>query len=209
MILLMAATNLEIPLFINDEHKKTDVLITGVGAPSAMYHLQKRLQQIDYDLVIQAGIAGAFSTETILGETVIVKQDTFGDIGMEEKKFFKTVFQSGFADENEFPYEQGWLVNKNKMIYELNLRKVKAVTINKVTDDDFQKDQLINLFNPVIETMEGAALHYVCLQENVPFIQLRSISNYVGERDKTKWKMKDAIINLNGELSKIVDSLNG
>jgi len=201
----MAATKLEIPVFINDEHKKTDVLITGVGAPSAMYHLQKRLQQIDYDLVIQAGIAGAFSTEAALGETVIVRQDTFGDIGMEEKKSFKTIFQSGFADENEFPYQQGWLINKNKIIDELNLRKVKAVTINKVTDDTLQKEQLINLFKADIETMEGASLHYVCLQENIPFIQLRSISNYVGERDKTKWKMKDAIINLNREILNIID----
>ncbi len=48
--------------------------------------------------------------------------------------------------------------------------------------------------------MEGAALHYVCLQEQIPFVQIRSVSNYVGERDKTKWKMKEAIENLNTEL---------
>lgn len=207
MILLMAATKLEIPGFITDEHKKTDVLITGVGTPSAMYHLQKRLQQIDYDMVIQAGIAGAFSNNLELGETVIVKKDTFGDIGMEEKKIFKTIFQSGFADENEFPYEEGWLINKNKIIDEINLKKVNAVTINKVTDDILQKEQL-GSFHADIETMEGAALHYVCLQENVPFLQVRSISNYVGERDKTKWKMKDAIISLNAEMNKLVDLLN-
>jgi futalosine hydrolase len=31
--------------------------------------------------------------------------------------------------------------------------------------------------------MEGAALHFVCLQEDISFIQLRAISNFVGERD--------------------------
>jgi futalosine hydrolase len=35
--------------------------------------------------------------------------------------------------------------------------------------------------------MEGAALHYTCLMEKIPFMQLRSISNYIAERDKSKW----------------------
>jgi futalosine hydrolase len=56
--------------------------------------------------------------------------------------------------------------------------------------------------------MEGAAFHYVCMHMNVPFLQVRSISNMVGERDKSKWKMKDAISNLNDELSKIIRSLS-
>jgi futalosine hydrolase len=68
-------------------------------------------------------------------------------------------------------------------------------------------NQLFTKFDPQIETMEGAALHYICLQENVPFLQLRSISNYVGERNKEKWKLKEAIDNLNEALVKIVDKL--
>jgi futalosine hydrolase len=44
--------------------------------------------------------------------------------------------------------------------------------------------------------MEGAALHYVCLQTGVPFIQIRCISNYVGERDKSKWKFNEAFDSL-------------
>ena len=52
--------------------------------------------------------------------------------------------------------------------------------------------------------MEGAALHYVCLSEKIPFLQLRSVSNYVGERDKNKWAVREAIANLNIELQKIL-----
>ncbi len=48
-------------------------------------------------------------------------------------------------------------------------------------------------FNPVTESMEGAALHYVCLMEKIPFLQIRSISNYIGERNKKKWDMMDSI----------------
>jgi futalosine hydrolase len=35
-------------------------------------------------------------------------------------------------------------------------------------------------------------------------MQLRTISNFVGERDKTKWKMKEAIEVLNKKLLQIV-----
>ena len=207
MILLVAATAFEIPAFANEEHHHLDVLISGVGIASSMYHIQKRLNQIDYDVVIQAGIAGTFTDKLNLGETVIVKQDTFGDIGIEEKEKFNTVFKMGFANENEFPFENGWLINPHKSLNTLKLPLVKAVTVNKVSDSFLQKKQLIETFDADIETMEGAALHYVCLQENIPFIQIRSISNHVGERDKSKWKIKDAVNNLNIETEHLIKEL--
>jgi futalosine hydrolase len=52
--------------------------------------------------------------------------------------------------------------------------------------------------------MEGAALHYVARMEKIPFIQLRSMSNYIAERNKKKWNMKEAIRNLNEELVKLL-----
>jgi futalosine hydrolase len=45
--------------------------------------------------------------------------------------------------------------------------------------------------------MEGAAFHYVCLQEGMPFAQVRSISNYVEPRNRSAWKIKEAVIALN------------
>ncbi|MEY2917922.1 MAG: futalosine hydrolase [Bacteroidota bacterium] len=206
-ILLTAATPDEIELFINS-YRNIDILITGVGAPSTMYHLQKKLQQVDYDFVIQAGIAGSFSNNLSLGETALVKQDTFGDLGAEEKRTFTPFFKSGLINAHEFPFADGWLMNSSEgLLKNSTLKSVKGVTVNKVSDSFLQKLQLIDAFNPQIESMEGAALHYVCLQENIPFVQIRSVSNYVGERDKTKWKIKEAIENLNTELSILIKQL--
>jgi futalosine hydrolase len=72
-----------------------------------------------------------------------------------------------------------------------------------VTDNPDQIKQLVDHFKPDIESMEGAAFHYVCLSLGVPFLQIRSISNRVGERDKRKWEMKTAIANLNRALELI------
>jgi futalosine hydrolase len=205
-ILLVAATANEIELFINT-YPNVDILITGVGVPATMYQLQKRLHEEDYEFVIQAGIAGAFNIELELGQTVIVKQDAFGDLGTEEKHIFTPCTDSGLIPAHDFPYADGWLMNMAGITMETALKTVKGVTVNKVTDDIAQKQQLITAFNPQIETMEGAALHYVCLLEEVPFLQLRSISNYVGERDKRKWKMKEAFENLNTELVTLINQL--
>ncbi len=205
-ILLIAATAHEIEPF-TAANSRVDTLITGVGVPATIYHLQKRIHQMDYDFIIQAGIAGCFSNEMTLGQVVIVKQDCFADLGIEEKGNFTPIINTAFANKDEFPFVDGWLVNSNEALSKNRLPKVKALTINKVSDSELQKQQFIQTFNADIETMEGAALHYVCLQEQIPFLQIRSISNHVGERDKTKWKMKEAIENLNKEIQILINDL--
>ena len=205
-ILVIAATALEIEPF-TAANSQVDVLITAVGVPSTMYHLQKRIQQVDYDCIIQAGIAGTFNHEIALGKVVLVQQDCFADLGIEEKEIYNPIFNTGFAGKDEFPFLNGWLVNSNETLLQSDLPKVKALTVNKVSDSVLQKQQFLSTFNADIESMEGAALHYVCLQEKIPFLQIRAISNQVGERDKTKWKIKKAIENLNTELQILINGL--
>jgi len=206
-ILLTAATNQEVePYTITN--KTIDVLITGVGVPTTLYQLQKTILTIQPDIVIQAGIAGSFANNLSLGEVVLVKQDAFGDIGMEENKEFTPIFKSNFADANEFPFNEGWLINPSELFSVSKLNNVKAITVNKVSDSEVQKNQSIIHFSPEIETMEGAALHFIGLHQKISFIQLRSISNTVGERDKSKWKIKEAIGNLNKELKILIDLIN-
>jgi futalosine hydrolase len=206
-ILVVAATGMEIAPFIKTD-TGTEALITGVGIPATVYHLTKKLLQEKYNLVIQAGIAGSFSKKIKSGELVAVQQDAFGDIGAEVNKHFKTIFELGLGDENEFPFTDGRLFNTCDILQRSTLQKVNAVTVNKIYDRRKQVKQLKKTFDADIESMEGAAFHFVCLQHHVPFLQIRSISNTVGERDKTKWHIKEAIENLNTELIQLVDTIH-
>jgi futalosine hydrolase len=203
-VLIVAATKLEIEPFIK-LNLAVDVLITSVGVPAAMYHLQKKLQSKKYQIVIQAGIAGSFTSKLALGQVVIVERDCFADIGISEKGQFNSIFDTILADKNLFPYQNGWLINPTLIKEKVPVSLVIGVTINMVSDSATQRKMLKEKYNAEIESMEGAALHYVCLQEGVAFLQLRSISNMVGERDKTKWAMKDAINNLNRELVRFLN----
>ncbi|MDE3183051.1 MAG: futalosine hydrolase [Bacteroidota bacterium] len=205
-LLIVAATQFEIEPFIRHK-KKADILITGVGIPATVYHLTQKLMTKKYDLVIQAGIAGSFSKRLNLGGVVAIKGDTFADLGIEEKGNLQTLFETSFIKKNDFPFTNGWLVNQHLILQKMSLPVVNAISINKISDSDFQNKMMFEKFAADVESMEGAGFHYVCLQQKTNFLQLRSISNYIGERDKSKWKMTEAIENLNKELIKIVDNL--
>ena len=66
---------------------------------------------------------------------------------------------------------------------------------------------LIEKFGADIETMEGAAVFYVCLMERIPFCEIRSISNYVEERNVANWNIPLAIENLGKILITFIKSL--
>ena len=201
--LVVSATELEIAPFIA-EQTGIDHLITGVGAHACMYHLQNHLRKGKYELIIQAGIAGSFEDELSLAETVLVEKDLFADLGVFEQGEFKTLFEMDVADRNEWPYREGWLVNEHAFLAKSKLKKVTAASVNSLSDSSNLTALYKNKFNVAIESMEGAAFHFTCLQEKIPFLQLRSVSNKVGERDKSKWKMKEAIQNLHQELKVLI-----
>lgn len=191
-ILLAAATELEIASW-EPESPWVDVLITGVGVPSALYQLTKRLHQMDYDLVVMAGIAGTFQHNWKPAEVVIVGEDCFADLGAIEKGQFHSLSQMGLSAPDSFPYQNGWLVNPLADSISWPYRIVRGITVNTITDDRNQVNIFKNAWQPQVESMEGAALHYACLQAGVPFLQIRSISNLVGIRDKSQWKLKESV----------------
>lgn len=206
-ILVVAATEMEISETIGTLDT-VDYLVTGVGVPGCIYHLQKKLIQQHYDLVIQAGIAGTLSDQFPLEQAVVVKKDQFADLGFYENSQMKSLFDAGFQSGDIFPYKNGWLENMNPLLDNLSLPIANAITVNTVTDDRNIIKAYKAKYEAGIESMEGAAFHFVCLLESVEFLQIRSLSNWVGDRDKSNWKIKTAVSKLNHHLKQIITSIN-
>ena len=144
-------------------------------------------------MVIQVGIAGSFNEKLAMGQAVVVSSDTIGDMGVEENGAFKTVFEMGLTNPDHFPFSGGKLINPHhELINQIGLTQVHGISINEISTSpkriQFYKDQL----GADIESMEGAALHMVCLENKIPFLQIRGISNGIGERDKSQWKIAEA-----------------
>jgi futalosine hydrolase len=183
------------------------ILTTGVGSVAATHSLMRRISAHRPDLIIQAGIAGCFIDKKH-GETLIIKEEAPGDLGVWEGNGFKTLFDLGLAQRDEPPFSDGLLLNPYRKLRALAaLDQVRGITVNEITTDPGRIGWLQQNIRPVVESMEGGALHYVCLQENIPFLQLRSISNEVGVRDKTKWGIGAAMEGLNRELIGLLHKL--
>lgn len=215
--LLVAATAAEIAPF-TDHLAQTeklvhidfdvDILITGVGAVSATYALTRYLQHKRPELIIQAGVAGCFDPNIKQGTVFAVHKEAFADLGVQEKNGFLSIFEMGLASANEAPFKKSMLVNQNKTLLKRSrLKKVTAITVNEISSSKKRIKEYQEIYQPMLESMEGAALHYVCLQENIPFMQLRSVSNTVGERNKKEWNLPLAIDKLNKVLVRLLEGL--
>jgi len=78
------------------------------------------------------------------------------------------------------------------------------MSVNEISTNAKKISVFKDVYKADIETMEGSAFHYVCLMRNIPFVQIRGISNMVGERDKSKWKIKEAIDSIFPPLNKLI-----
>ena len=190
-VLIVASTKSEIT---SDKISDLPILITGVGMVNTAINLTKELNNNDYDLVINMGVAGCFLDEIKIGEVVEVVEDYFSEIGFEDGKCF-----SEFSDFN--------IKTKYKVEGKTSLRKVKGLTVNTVHGNENSIHKMVERLHPDIESMEGAAVFKVCEEMKIPCIQLRSISNKVEKRNKENWNLDLAISNLNIEVEKIITTL--
>jgi futalosine hydrolase len=181
---------------------------SGIGMLASSISLMKMFTQETPTLIIQVGITGSFDKKIPLGKVFAVNDDFVGDNGVIENKVWKDLFDMKLDKPNDPPYEKKSL--PNPWLNQFNLLKLptkKGVTVNTISTDKKQIQLLGGRYKAVLESMEGASLHYMGRDLTIPFIQIRAVSNYVGERDKSKWKIQEAIYNLNETLLEYLDAL--
>lgn len=208
-LLVCAATEFEIKpildLISKQNRKDIRILITGVGLMASTYSLLKEVSRQRPDFVLQAGIAGCLNEELPLSKIVVIENEAVGDLGVEENGRFNSLFDLNLQPRDRHPWTNGKLRNDVKHLAQTGLKIVDGVSVNEITTDPKRIKLYKEQLGASVESMEGAALHYTCLMEQIPFLQIRSLSNFVGERDKSKWVMAQAISQLNLELERIIN----
>jgi futalosine hydrolase len=186
------------------------VLVTGVGSISTAWAMKQWLSVNEKpDLALNAGIAGSYKDEFVIGDVVMPISDCFADAGIEDGDNFLTVHEAGLTGSETFPFRDGFLItdsgycNKTKSL----IRPVKAITVNTSTGSEITRERLFKKFNPDIETMEGATFFYICTWEKIPFLAIRAISNRVEARNKSKWNIALALANLSEKLNEVLVTL--
>ncbi len=175
------------------------ICTTGVGMVATTYAVAKALLADNYDVAIQAGVGGTFDRNTPLGTVVRIAAEQYGDLGAEDHDAYLEMFDIGLIQKDEHPFTAGKLPAPETAYFQ-HLPVANGITVNTVSGNAPTISARTARYGTPVESMEGAAFHYVCLQEHVPFVQIRGISNYVEPRNRAAWNMKGAIINLNNTL---------
>lgn len=194
---------------IHYNHLNIDILITGIGLMHTAYFMGKALANNVYNLALQFGIAGSFRKDIALGKTVNVVEEVVADLGAEDKENFLDAMELHLLPPDQFPYHAGKLLNitPDSAVGVSALKKVKGISVNKVHGYQYSIDKIIRKYDPDVESMEGAAFFYACLTERIPCLQIRTISNYIEDRNKDFWDIPLAIDNLNKIALKIIHHL--
>ncbi|MBE0649118.1 MAG: futalosine hydrolase [Bacteroidales bacterium] len=193
----------------NGKGLQVDILATGIGMVPAAFHIGKRIAGNRYDLAINAGICGSYHPDIALGSVFHVIEERLPEAGVVEKGVLRNLFDLGLVSPDEDPYEDGRLINRS--IPEIKtidrLKKVTGNTVNTLQTDPVQIKRLLAHSPADVESMEGAAFLFACLNEKIPSAQIRAVSNYVGELDKRKWEIRLAVRNLDETLMEILGEM--
>ena len=200
-ILLCSATEGELSNLreIEVNSQEIDFLVTGIGMVATTYSLTRQFAAAEYDLALQIGLAGSFDSRIKIGGVCRIEEDVFSELGAESGNDFLTLEQMDLP---------GITTVKNEIDFDsdmLNALPVwRGITVNTVHGNETSIAKIKERLNPQVETMEGAAFLWACNQTKVKCVQIRSISNYVEKRDKSKWEIGLAVKNLNDTLVRIM-----
>lgn len=213
-VLVLAATPLE-----SSRLQSANLVVTGVGAVNTAHGLAQYLAKNPRpSLVIQTGIAGAYVPANIpVGSVLLADTEIYGDIGVMLDDGWRPMEEIGIplveangsreARFNYFPLDAVLVKRASEAAGPLVARTGKFLTLSQVTGVRALGDSLHERFGALCETMEGAAAAHVCALHDVPFLEVRGISNLVENRDRSKWKISEAADAAQSVVLKLLSSL--
>lgn len=223
-ILITAATAYEIAALQEHLHKnyvaagphryqrgevQIALLITGVGLPMAAYAMGRVIGAEEWNLAVNAGIGGSFSDKFSPGDVVQIVSERFADLGVQEADgAFTDLHELGLIEAGQAPFEEdGRMLNRGASGFNF-LPQAHGISVNRVHGYAPDIAAVRKKYPDAdVESMEGAAFFYACVLEEVPFLQIRAISNRVEPRDRASWKVEEALQALNQTLIEMTSSL--
>jgi futalosine hydrolase len=157
------------------------------------------LGKYKYDAVFNVGICGSFNLDIPLGTVLNIASDCLPETGAEDGEHFLSLIDLKLLDQDEFPFSGGKLINDS--IFDSNLINglliATGVTVNTVHGNTLNIESFLKRHHVDVESMEGAAFMFSCKLHKNRHIQIRSVSNYIEDRDVAKWDIPLAVQNLN------------
>jgi futalosine hydrolase len=192
---------------IHHSRHQIDVLIAGVGMVQTAVWCARTLREHTPDLALNLGVCGSFNPEFPPGAVVHVVSDRISELGAEDGDAFLDISELGLLGSDEPSFPSGRLENQVPPRAVHHLPPAHGITVNTVHGHEPSIEAAVTRWAPDVESMEGAAFMYACQVEGVPFAQIRAVSNRVERRNRTGWKMLEAIARLSDEFGRVLERL--
>ena len=179
------------------------LLPCGMGKTNAAHGATALLESRRVRGVLGFGVGGAYPGSGLaLGDVALASRAIYGDEGVAAPEGW--IDTSGIGIPLVERDGRRWfnVFDADAALVEASQRALKAagiaarvgpfVTVSACSGTGARGAELAARFGGLVEGMEGAALAHVAALYDVPFLELRAVSNAVEDRDLSRWRLADA-----------------
>lgn len=143
-----------------------------------------------YDLVVSAGIGGGFQQFAPLGSLVVADAIVAADLGAETPEGFLPVDELGFGRAVHHPPPE----LSARIAHLLGAVHAPVLTVSTVTGSAARGAELTARHpRAAAEAMEGFGVAEAAAAYALPVLEIRAVSNAVGPRDRSAWRIGAAL----------------
>ncbi|GFN32128.1 futalosine hydrolase [Paenibacillus xylaniclasticus] len=187
------------------------VIAGGVGPAAAAASSAAALAAGHYRLVISAGIGGGYPGQAEIGDIVVSTGIVAADLGAEtpDGERFISVDELGFGS-SRIEVDERTALRLIDALQTSSMRVIagQALTVSTATGSAEQAARLaVRVPGAASEGMEGFGVAAAAKLAGVPVLELRAISNAVGPRDKSAWRIGEALASLTKACKRLTEVL--
>lgn len=178
MILVVCALREELRYV--PERADIAILACGVGPVEAAIAVARELERTRYRYVLSVGIGGAYEDVARVGEGRLIASECLAELGLEGGA---PLALPGGARTIERARADSAALERCRGIAPF----ASGLTVTTVTTTAATGERLRKRYGTEVESMEGFAVLRAAEVAGIPALEIRGISNYVGERSASRW----------------------
>jgi len=191
----------------NVQHRSVTLVETGIGMVNTAAGLTFILTRHRPSLILMLGCAGAYTGSGLdLCDLAVASEEIYAEMGIRTRRKWNdwrctglpVLEKDGHFFYSRFPLDPAWRDRALRVAQQTPAPGVHVlsgpfVTVSQVSADAWAARRMALRFQgAVAENMEGAAAAHVALRFGIPFLEIRGISNLVGNRNRKTWKLREA-----------------
>lgn len=176
----------------------------GVGPSAAAAVTATALAMGHYDVCINIGVAGTFRDGGLDVTGIAVASELVAaDLGAWAPDGFIDLGAMGLDGSGGVKPPAPWVSFVADRLSALPVAVGKVLTLSAMTGTDARADELFEKHGAVAEAMEGTGMAEAAMHHSTPVMEIRTMSNLVGDRDREVWELQPALARIS-ELTPLI-----